>query len=119
MNVKNKKSRAFYKALISLYGERYLALYQMTYPAIHNSKNFKAITSYRSPFTLLVQVSCQPYKLPGMQFFHLRLLVTRLLGNGVFTVPDYESWKPKRKIYDQTFTKRFVLCMTNSWNDTF
>ena len=30
----------------------------------------------------------------------------RLLGNGIGTVIDHETWKPKRKIYDPAFNKR-------------
>ncbi len=30
----------------------------------------------------------------------------RFMGNGLLTIPDYDTWKPRRQIYDPAFKKR-------------
>ena len=39
------------------------------------------------------------------------------MGNGLLTIPDYDTWKPRRQIYDPAFKKRqdlrLFLCSTN------
>ena len=32
----------------------------------------------------------------------------RFLGRGLFTIPDFETWKPRRQLYDPAFKKRSV-----------
>ena len=29
------------------------------------------------------------------------------MGNGLLTIPDTETWKPRRQLYDPAFKKRF------------
>ena len=30
----------------------------------------------------------------------------RFMGNGLLTIPDYDTWKPRRQMYDPAFKKR-------------
>ena len=36
----------------------------------------------------------------------------RFLGKGLVTIPDYETWKPRRQLYDPSFRKRCKLTCT-------
>jgi len=36
----------------------------------------------------------------------------RFMGEGLFSISDYETWKPRRKIYDPTFNKRWLCHYT-------
>ncbi len=43
---------------------------------------------------------------------HLGMLVTytfsyRVTGNGLISIPDHDTWKPRRKIYEHSFNKRY------------
>ena len=40
------------------------------------------------------------------------LIWYRFLGDGVFSIIDYDTWKPRRQLYDPAFRKRYdFLCM--------
>ena len=30
------------------------------------------------------------------------------MGRGILTIPDYDSWKPRRQLYDPAFKKRYL-----------
>lgn len=32
----------------------------------------------------------------------------RFSGNGLASITDYETWKPRRRIYEHSFNKRYV-----------
>ncbi|KAL5463995.1 hypothetical protein EMCRGX_G032950 [Ephydatia muelleri] len=32
----------------------------------------------------------------------------RLVGNGLFSIPDYKTWKPRRKLYDPAFNRGYL-----------
>ena len=34
--------------------------------------------------------------------------IDRFMGHSILTIPDYETWKPRRQLYDPAFKKRFV-----------
>ena len=41
------------------------------------------------------------------------------MGNGLLIIPDYDTWKPRRQIYDPAFKKRqdlrlFLFCSNKS-----
>ena len=36
------------------------------------------------------------------------------MGNGILTIPDYDSWKPRRQLYDPAFKKRYMLLDTHT-----
>lgn len=40
----------------------------------------------------------------------------RFLGNGLVTVVDYETWKPKRKLYDSSFNKSYLKTLVEPLN---
>ena len=41
--------------------------------------------------------------------------VMRFLGNGLFSILDYDTWKPRRKLYDPVFNKRSSAAHTQSF----
>ncbi len=84
MQVKNNKPKDQSDLVNRLYGERC-----MINPSVYNSL---------VPHKLMLMTYC---------FFFLY----RFLGNGLVSVPDYDTWKPRRKIYDPAFNKRLrVQC---------
>ena len=32
----------------------------------------------------------------------------RFMGHGLVTIPDYETWKPQRKLYESSFKRRYI-----------
>ena len=32
----------------------------------------------------------------------------RFMGQGLLTIPDYDTWKPRRKLYDPLFKRRYL-----------
>ena len=40
-------------------------------------------------------------------------VLSRFLGKGLLTLVDYETWKPRRQLYDPSFRKRLLLQVTN------
>ena len=47
-------------------------------------------------------VSCLTLTLPSSSSFQ----PTRFMGNGLLTVLDYATWKPRRKLYNPSFKRR-------------
>ncbi|XP_064405692.1 cholesterol 24-hydroxylase-like [Halichondria panicea] len=41
----------------------------------------------------------------------------RFLGNGLVAIFDYDTWKPRRKIYDQPFNKNYLKSLLPSFNE--
>ena len=41
--------------------------------------------------------------------------IDRFMGNSILTIPDYETWKPRRQLYDPAFKKRLNFSLTD-WN---
>ena len=50
----------------------------------------------------------QLYNINDNSFFTFILCWYRFLGRGLFTIPDFETWKPRRQLYDPAFKKRSV-----------
>ncbi|XP_064388742.1 cholesterol 24-hydroxylase-like [Halichondria panicea] len=45
-----------------------------------------------------------------------QLFGERFLGNGLVSVPDYDTWKPRRKLYDPAFNKSYLKSLLPSFN---
>lgn len=39
----------------------------------------------------------------------------RFLGRGLVTIPDYDTWKPRRSLYDPAFTRRYYYIAAEWW----
>lgn len=46
------------------------------------------------------------YNFSSVKLHHL-YCSTRFLGNGLFNILDYNSWKPRRRVYDPAFKKGY------------
>ena len=79
MHPEHGKDPSFLKNFAYLMGERYL----MSHSRHH----------VHDVYMILYRILC-PY-------CHYRFM-----GNGLFTIPDYDTWKPRRQIYDPAFKKR-------------
>ena len=46
-----------------------------------------------------------------MDYFHGHgnFLCHRFLGYGLFSIVDYDTWKPRRQLYDPAFRKRYDI----------
>ena len=45
------------------------------------------------------------------------LTLSRFLGHGLLSILDYDTWKPRRKLYDPVFNKRSSICILHFGND--
>ena len=41
----------------------------------------------------------------------LLLVADRFMGKGLFSIGDYEQWKPRRRMYDPAFKSRSGCCV--------
>lgn len=93
MNVKNSKAKFFTQALSVLYGERYII-----HAHILSETRILHCTCIAAVFFYTTLHDC-------IKLLHNYL--HRFMGDGILTVRHYDSWKPKRKIYDPAFNKRY------------
>ena len=42
-------------------------------------------------------------------YIYIYIHICRFLGQGLFTILDYKTWKPRRQIYDPAFNKRYIF----------
>ena len=50
--------------------------------------------------------------------FSLNNYKCRFLGSGLFTIPDYDTWKPRRRLYDSAFKKSYLEGILPAFNDS-
>ncbi|XP_064405688.1 cholesterol 24-hydroxylase-like isoform X2 [Halichondria panicea] len=41
----------------------------------------------------------------------------RFFGNGLVSIPDHDTWKPRRKIYEHSFNKSYLKSLLPSFNE--
>ena len=87
MNVKVAKPSATYKVVAETFGERYMAISTLYNYILHDRS-----------------IGC--YNVHTLVHIHVYF---RFLGRGLITLLDFDSWRPRRSLYDPTFTKRLAL----------
>ena len=104
MNIRVPKSAKGYKAVAETFGQRYVCTCTMS--CMWQQHNCSTCTISCILLLWLDHMIMEHWLLHVL--YNYVTVCFRFLGRGLITLLDFDSWRPRRSLYDPTFTKGSV-----------